>query len=432
MVGRGGGIHRQRFAVPDAGEGILNLRIAAAGTDWAKPDQEAGTLRVEFEGSYSQHLVVFGGAEEVLYQRMLGDIGVGAHEIMFTFSPEGSAPRAQWIRVNSMTIDVIQYKDPAYPAVTNAPLLYGRAESDSYEMRKSDTPMYTFYRFPQGGPTGREVEYFVMFSHTDKGTDPALRLAQTGCLAAIEWSFHGALDSAGRATKNLAFQGRNHRPHGFAGTYDMGTHPVLQSAGYEGMFHDRQTTPYRFALPPLTMLPPDRPLAWMQNVYPVSYRVAAKELVRDAARLEKPGNPKTKALTDPHNYLFLQFGLEIAEGQRHVPTLEVLVFLHGKDEPFSSAFGDPRWGITPTGPFATAVKVPSAVGVESIREIRVRAMPGRRDPFKLQVTGPQAAFFLDGPEFDVGPMLPGVPSTEAATLSRETSEAVVFQAGASG
>ncbi len=427
VVGRGGGIHRQRFAIPDAGEGVLNLRIAAAGTDWGKKDQEAGTLRVEFEGSYSQHLVVFGGADEVLYQRLLGDIGVGAHEIMFTFSPEGSAPKAQWIRALSMQIDVIPYKDPRYIAATNAPVIYGRAENESYEMRKSDAPLYAFYRFPQGGITGRELEYYVMYSHLDKGTDAAQRLATTGILAPIEWTFRGALDSAGRATRNLAFQGRNHKPHGFAGTYEMGSHPVLQAVGFEGMFHDRQTTPYRFALPPLDEIPADRPLAWLQNLYPLSYRLAALELLREA-KIENPGNVKTKALTDPRNYVFLHFGVQGAANRRP-PTVEVVVLLRGKEDQYSSTLGDPRWGIEVTGPFATAVKLPSGVGPEQIREIRVRPLPGRRDPFELHIV-PQAAFFLLGDAFTVGPMLPGLPAAEPVVCSREQPEAVVYRAPA--
>ncbi len=404
------------------------MRIAAAGTAWGRADQEAGTLRLEFEGSYSQHLVVFGGAEETVYQRYFGDIGVGAHEIMLTFSPEGSAPRAQWIRTLSISVDVITYHDPRYVPVSNSPLLYGRAERDSYEMRKSDTPLQAFYRYPQGGLTGREIEFFYMYSHLNQGMDMALRLSQTGCLAPIEWSFRGSLDSAGHATRNLYFQGRNHRPHGFAGTYDMGAHPVLQAVGYEGMFHDRQATPYRIALPALEEVPADRPLAWMQNVYPLSYRIAAEELRREV-KLEEPCNPKSRALTDPHNYLFLHFGRQVPEGARSAPFVEVLVQVQGQTEAFSSIFGDRKWGLPDTGPFATAVKLPSGLTAEAIREVRVRAVPQRRDPFKVEITGPQAAFFLDGPGYAVGPMLPGVPSDKTVTLTAQEPEAVIFSRG---
>jgi hypothetical protein len=430
VVGRGGGIYRHRFAVPDAGEAILNMRIAAAGTHWGKPGYEAGTLRIEFEGSYSQHLIVFGGAEETVYQRFLGDIGVGPHEIMFTFSPEGSAQGAQWIRTLSMSVDVITREDPRYIPASNSPLIYGRAERDPYEMRRSDTPMYAFYRYPQGGPTGREIEFFVIYSHLDHGTDPALRLSQTGQLAPIEWTFRGSLDSAGHVARNMAFQGRNHGPHGFAGTFDMRGHPVLQAVGYEGMFHDKVVTPYRLALPALEAVPDDRPLAWMQNVYPVSYRIAAFELLRDA-KIEKPGNPSSKALSDPHDYLFLHFGRKVLQGDpRTAPPIEVLVTLRGQAKPFSSCFGDPRWLKPGAEPFATAVKCPPGSVVEAVAEIRVRAVPQRRDPFQVEVSGPQAAFFLIGPNYEVGPMAPGVPADKRVVLTREAPEAVIYQAGA--
>jgi hypothetical protein len=429
VVGRGGGIYRHRFAVPEAGEAILNMRIAAAGTHWGKDGFEAGTLRIEFEGSYSQHLVVFGGAEETLYQRFVGDIGIGAHEVMWTFSPEGSAQGAQWIRTISMAVDVITRDDPRYIPASNCPLLYGRAERDSYEMRRSDTPMYAFYRYPQGGPTGREIEFFYMYSHLNQGQDPAQRLAQTGQLAPIEWSFRGSLDSAGHVAKNLAFQGRNHAPHGFAGTFDMRGHPVLQAVGNEGMFHDKQVTPYRLALPALEAVPDDRPLAWMQNVYPVSYRIAAYELSREA-KIEKPGNPASKALADPHDYLFLHLGRRVLQGDaRNAPPVEVLVTLRGASRPLSSSFGDARWLRPGAEPLATAVKCPPGTAIQALSEVRVRAVPQRRDPFQIELSGPQAAFFLTGANYEVGPMAAGVPAERKVVLTREDPEAVLYRAG---
>lgn len=426
VVGRGGGIYRLRFAVPASGEAVVNMRIAAQGTNWGKVGAEAGTLRMEFEGAYSQHLIVFGGAEEVLYQRFIGDIGIGAHDIMFTFSPEGSAAQAQWIRTLNMSVDVITADDPRHPGISNCPILYGRAERDSYENRKSDVPMYSFYRFPKGGPTGREIEFFYMYSHVTQGMDPALRLAQTGCLAPIEWSFRGALDSASHVARNLTFQGRNHAPHPYSGGWDFRGHPVLQAAGYEGMFHDKVTTPYRLCLPALEALPDERPFAWMQNVYPASYRVAAEELLR-ARKIEKPGNPKTKNLSDPHDYLFLQFDRRVPEATKAAPPVEVLVTLQNGG-PFASAFGDARWLKPGQDPIGTAVKLPPGTPIEAVREIRVKAVPSRRDPFQLELIGPQVAFFLTGPRFEIGPMPAGIPAETRVTLTNQAPEAVIWKA----
>lgn len=425
-VGRsGGGIFRQRFAVPDAGEAILTMRALAAGTNWAKDGQEAGTLRIEFEGTYSQHLIVFGGEHETVYRRFLGDVGIGAHEIMFTFSPEGSALGAQWVRCLSLSVDIVERDDPLYVPASNSPLLYGRAEKDSYEMRRSDVPMHAFYRYPQGGPTGREIEFFYLYSHADKGQDPAQRLSQTGCLAVPEWSFRGSLDSAGHVAKNLAFQGRNHAPHGFAGGFEMRGHPVLQAAGYEGMFHDKKLTPYCMGLPALEALPEDRPVAWMQNVFPDSYRIAAAELQREA-KIERPGNAASKALADPHDYLFLHFGRKVEA--KAPPPVEVLVSLRGHPKPFSSSFGDNRWLKAGSEPFATAVKLPPGTPLEAVEEVVVRAVPQRRDPFQVEVAGPQAAFFLVGPNCEVGPMAPGVPSEGRVTLTKEAPQATIWKA----
>lgn len=425
VVGRGGGVYRQRFAVPEAGELVLNLRTSATGTNWGKTGAEAGTMRVEFEGSYSQHLILFGGSDETLYRIFLGDVGIGAHEIMFTFSPEGSAAQAQWLRTQSMTAEIIQRDHPQYVPASNSPLLHGRAEQDSYEMRTSDLPLYAFYRYPQGGPTGREIEFLYIYSHLDKGLDPARRLAQSGCLAPIEWSLRGSLDSAGHVSRNITFQGRNHAPHGFQGTFDMRGHPVLQAAGFEGMFHDRAATPYRIGLPATEMLPDDRPMAWMQNVYPLSYRTAALELQRQT-KLERPGNPASRALSDPHDYLFLHFGRS-GEG-RTPPPVEVLVTIAGHDRPFSSSFGDKAWQVPGSfAPFAAAVKLPPGTPVEAVTAVTVRAVPQRRDPFKMVLTGPQAAFFLLGPSFEPGPHASGVPAQTQVTLTPQQLEAEVYR-----
>jgi hypothetical protein len=425
VVGRGGGVYRHRFAVPEAGELVLNLRTSASGTNWGKPDAEAGTMRIEFEGSYSQHLILFGGADETLYRIFLGDVGVGAHEIMFTFSPEGSAPGAQWLRTQSMAAEVIPRDHVQYVPASNSPLLHGRAEQDSYEMRKTDLPLYAFYRYPQGGPTGREIEFLYIYSHLDKGLDPARRLAQTGCLAAIEWSLRGSLDSAGHLARNVVFQGRNHAPHGFQGTLDMRGHPVLQAVGLEGMFHDRATTPYRLGLPATEAVPDGRPLAWMQNVYPLSYRIAALELQRQA-KLERPGNPQSRALSDPHDYLFLHFG-RTGEA-RTPPPLEVLVSVAGHERPFSSAFGDKAWLVPGSlEPFAVAVKLPPGTPAEAVAAVTVRAVPQRRDPFRIEITGPQAAFCLLGAGYQPGPHAPGVPAETKVTLTPQQPEAVVYR-----
>ena len=146
------------------------------------------------------------------------------------------------------------------------------------------------------------------------------------------------------------------------------------------------------------------------------------------AKIETPANVRTKALADPRNYLFLQFGAE-AGANRRPPTMEVVVLLQGKEDQYSSTLGDTHWGIEVTGPFATAVKLPAGVGNDQIREIRVRPLPGRRDPFELKLV-PQAAFFLVGDGYAVGPMLPGVPAAEPIVCSRDQPEAVVFRAPA--
>ncbi len=426
VVGRGGGTFRQRFAVPDAGQAVLFFRSLASGLNWGKSGYESGTLRVEFDGYYSQHVILFGGSEEVIYPRFVGMIGVGPHEVMFTFSPEGSSPQASWLRTVSLEIDPIGQEDPRYYGIANSPIIWGRAERGTYEMHETDTPLFAFYRFPKGGLTGREIEYYLAYSHLDKDMDPAQRLSQTGTPVPMQWSFRGSLDSAGRMLRNLAFQGRNHGPHTFTGSFDLQGHPVLQAVGTDGIFADKVTTPYRLCVPALDEWTNDQPIAAMSYKYPWSYRIAAQELGRQG-KIEKPGNPDRPALSDLRDYLFLHFGRSAAEGTRTAPPVEVLVHIDGRAKPLSSTFGNNRWLVADDKPFATAVKLPPSTPPEAVRQITVRAVPQRRDPFSIEITGPRAAFFL-GPNYQPGPMLAGAPSDKAVHLTNQAPEATIWEA----
>lgn len=426
VVGRGGGTFRHRFAIPDAGEAVLLFHSAASGLSWAKAGYESGTLRMEINGYYSQHIILFGGGQEVVYPRFVGTMGVGAQEVMFTFSPEGSSQAAQWLRTQQLEIDVVTQDDPRYYGVSNSPIIYGRAERQSYEMRETDTPLFAFCRFPKGGLTGREIEYFLAYSHLDKDMDPAQRLSQTGTPVVMVWSFRAALDSAGRAAKNLTFQGRNHAPHTFTGDFDLMGHPMLQAVGQEGMFADKPTTPYRLCLPAMEQWPEERPMAWMCNMYPWSYRIAAQELLRQA-KIESPANPGSRSLADPRSYLYLHFGRKRAADSRGTPGIEVLVDVQGQSKPLSSTFGNDRWLLAEDGPFATAVKLPPNTELGAIRQIRVRAVPQKRDAFRTEITGPQAAFLLDN-TYLPGPMLSQVPSEQVVSLTNQSPEATIWSA----
>jgi hypothetical protein len=243
------------FALHAPGEVWAALTLAAPGTSWARG--EAAVASLEVDGGEQQQIVLAGADEPVEYVRLLGRLPAGPHQLSLRLDPALSAATAAFLDCHRIQTHVIADDDPGAFVWRHAPVLHYRALDGPFDGLSTDTPLLLFHR-PVTTPEGRGVEYHVINSHEDAGTDLAGLLAGWGHTTDIEWVYRIIRDGCGRIVRE-EFQGPEHVTRPFHGRYALGGHPVLQAATRNGMVTDRVTSPYRVALAPAVSQPADEP-----------------------------------------------------------------------------------------------------------------------------------------------------------------------------
>ncbi|HYM69355.1 MAG TPA: hypothetical protein VEZ44_07150, partial [bacterium] len=290
---------------------------------------------------------------------------------------------------------------PASAPWRHAPILHYRAMDGPLDSVSTDTPLLLFYRLitvpgpaddPRGGTgagdpaTGpcRGVEYHVVFSHEDAGTDLTGLLAKWGHTADIEWVYRALWDPSGNIARE-EYQGPGHRALPFRGTRALGGHPVLQVSGRHGMVTDQVSCPFRAALAPAWVQSVDEPREGVMHRFPWTYRVSALEVARQVA-LEPVADPRSPAPADPRAYLFLQW-------KRLTPDtgpLEAAVWIG--ENCYTSAWGRPDLAFEGEDAESTAVKLPPGVSEGAIGAIAIRAIALPAAPLEVRLV---RAFLLD-------------------------------------
>ena len=401
------------FALPAPGEAWASLTLAAPGTSWARG--EAAVASLEIDGGEPQHLVLAGGDEPVEYARLLGRLSAGGHRLAVRFDAALSDAGAGVLECRALRTHAVADDDGAAFVWRHAPVLHYRALDGLLDGLSSDTPLVLFHR-PVETPEGRGVEYHVINSHEDAGTDLAGLLAGWGHTTDIEWVFRIVRDECGRIVRE-EFQGPEHTTRPFRGARALGGHPVLQAATRNGMVTDRVVCPYRAALAPVIAQPAGEPREGVQYRFPWIHRVSGLEVVRQE-HLEGDPRPVSAAPGDPRAYLYLQF-------KRHadalVPALEASVRIHGAW--YRSAWSRPEFAMRGEDAESTAIKLPPDAGEADVEAIAIRAMdPPRRDATVSFVR----AFCLDDGHRPRAPFA-AAETPAARTLSARAPEAVVWR-----
>jgi len=226
--------------------------------------------------------------------------------------------------------------------------------------RFTDTPLLLFHR-PVDTPDGRGVEYHVIFSHEDGGTDLTGLLAGWGHTTDIEWVFRIVRDGCGRIVRE-EFQGPEHRTRPFRGARALGGHAVLQVATRNGMVTDRVTCPYRAAPAPVVAQPAGEPREGVQYRFPWIHRVSALEVIRQE-RLDD------ELPVDPRAYVYVQFK---RDADAMAPALEALIRIRGVWH--GSAWGRHELAMRGEDAESTAIKLPPGAGEADIEAIAIRAI----------------------------------------------------------
>jgi hypothetical protein len=352
------------FDVRLPGESWAALTLAAPGTSWERG--EAAVVSLEIDGGGLQHLVLAGAEEPVEYARLLGRLPAGRHRLVLGLDPALSAASARMVECRGIEIHTVGDEDAGAFVWRHAPVLHYRHLDARVDGTTTDTPLVLFHR-PVETPEGRGVEYHVINSHEDAGTDLPGLLARWGHTTDIEWVFRIVRDPCGRIVRE-EFQGPGHRTVPFRGARTLGGHPVLQAATHNGMVTDRVTSPYRAALAPVAAQPPDEPREGVQYRFPWIHRVSALEVVRQELRAEEP-RPGVDAPADPRAYLYAQFKREA--GGFAIP-LEALAFIRGAWR--GSASGRADLAMRGDDAESTAVKLPAGAGEADVDAIAVRMM----------------------------------------------------------
>jgi len=401
-----GMVWEHRHVQAAAGEAWLAARLAAPGTSWGRA--EAAVVALDLDGDARQHLILAGGDEPVEYCRLLGLLPGGAHTVRLWIDRSLSAPSATLVEIHAIRTGTVPGDHEAAAAWRHAPILHYRPGNERTESVTTDTPLLLFYRpvsardVPGRGESSargtaaagarRGIEYHVVFSHEDAGTDLTGLLAKWGHTTDIEWVYRVRWGESG-LTLREEFQGPGHRAMPFRGTRALGGHPVLQVSGRHGMVTDRVRCPFRAALAPVWRQPEDEPREAVMHAFPWTWRVSAQEVVRQVP-LEPTPVPATPAPADPRTYVFLHWKREPPDS---LP-LEAAVRVGGVW--YTSAWGRADLAFGGDDAEATAVKVPAPSGA-SLTAVAVRALAAPTGPAGVRLV---RAFVLDE-AYRPGPVL---------------------------
>jgi len=373
--------------------------MAAPGTSWAHG--EAAVVILDVDGNARQEVILAGGDERVDYRRLLGRLSGGTHLLRLRIDVGLSARPTSVVEIGGIRTFTVSDAHPESAPWRYAPILHYRDMDGPLDSVSTDTPLLLFYRpiavpdlrhDPHGGTgsgdpaTGplRGIEYHVVFSHEDAGTDLTGLLAKWGHTTDIEWVYRALWDASGNITRE-EYQGPGHRVVPFRGARALGGHPVLQVSGRHGMVTDRVSCPFRAALAPAWGQSADEPREGVMHRFPWAYRVSALEVTRQVA-LETVANPRSCVPADPRAYLFLQW-------KRRTPDtgpLEAAVWIG--EHCYTSAWGRPTLAFEGEDAESTAVKLPPDAAEDAIRAIAIRAVAHPAAPLEVRLV---RAFLLD-------------------------------------
>lgn len=390
------------------GEATLDLTASAPGTGWGREGSESAVATVRLDGGYAEDVVLFNGQQRFTYKTALGPVEKGRHTVRVTFNDAKSPPEASGIKVDGL-------KSRSFPtggAVGEAaqvrrysPILYGRNLSDiegRYENNYTDVPMLMYHTKSTEQATGNTtIEYTIIWSNEDGGTDTPALMARFGRSTDIEWVYRVTLGPDGALLKE-EYQGPGHVTTPFAGAKE-GDHPLLVTSTSNNNFtpvaDPSQSTGYRFFLNPTQVLPADRTREVMMDRNPWTYPIMAKELVRED-KIESPASPSTPGVSDQRNYLYLELDKTTQPSPQFVGTA-IVVKLAGDPKRYTSHHDIDGHSVTRDDPAATTIELPPGTTAGDVREVRALAVPINPDgaevprDYTVEFTEIERAFFLD-------------------------------------
>ncbi|HJQ29921.1 MAG TPA: hypothetical protein VJ827_11315 [Rubrobacter sp.] len=411
--------------------------------DWGKSGSESAVVTVTLDGKYNQDVVLFEGEQRFTYQLALGTIKAGRHTVEVASNPEKSPAGATGAQVHNLSTQVVSAKDPAPLAYQYSPILYGRDLPEipgQYENNYTDVPLIMYHTTSTDSASGNTtIEYTVIWSNEDGGTNTPALMARWGRSTDIEWIYRVTLDPKGNIVSEF-YQAPNHETLPFTGAKE-GNHPLLQTSTSNNnltqVTDPALSSDYRFFMDPTQTLPDNRAREVVMDENPWSYQIMAKEMVREG-KIEANPKPSTPEVSDQRNYLYIEIDKDTTyptpPASGNWVGTAVAVKLTGDHRWYTSNHDIPDWSIERDIPAATTVELPPGTTASDIEAIKVFAVPVDSNPndatpapsdYRIDFTDINRAFFLDGN------YLPGssfIDWSGDVVLTPQNPETIVWQA----
>lgn len=404
-VHRGGPARTFVVDAPHGGEALLRFTTDAPGSDWGTHGAESAVAQVLVDGQPRTNLVV-PSATPTRRAIALGALTPGSHRVQVRFDDQASPPLVSQMNLVGIRASVSAPTAADNPVLAHAPVVVGRALptlGSADQNATTDTPVLAWHEVRDAATPGhRIVEYSVVWSNEDGGTDTPALMARWGRTTDIEWIYRVELDASGKRVPGTdVYQAPSHQTLHFTGTYEAG-HPVLQTCTSNNNMCDQVVLPpgqpgLRFLLAADETRPPDRARESLMDAHPWTYPVMAAEMQREN-KVEQPGFASTPQMSDQRNYLWLEMRKATGTAATTVsaPGVSIGVRLKGDPTLYRSDHQEPSWSVTRDDPAATTVELPLGTSTSDIASIvALRVSPGSGDNgAPVTVLGVNRAFFL--------------------------------------
>jgi hypothetical protein len=400
VVKRGGPARTVPFTVRQPGEARIKFTAAAPGVSWARAGAESAVVSISVDGHYVTDLVV-PSADPTPRSLALGAVRAGHHRLTMRFAADRSATPARRVTLAGTAIttagDVV---------LRHAPIVVGRTLPElggANQNARTDAPLIAWHEEQAAATPGhRIIEYSVVWSNEDGGTDTPALMSRWGRTTDIEWIYRVEVDAAGeRVAGSGVYQAANHQTLAFAGKYEA-DHPILQTCTSNNNMCDAVTpaATMRFFLDTTQTRPADRAREVLMDRNPWTYPITAQEMLREG-KIESPPDPDTVAVGDERTYLFLEIKKQTgaATGTGSAPGVSVGIRLESDPAKlYRSDHSVPTSSIARDDPAATTIELPRGTTGDDIASIEAIRQPmGEGDNgAPATVTSINRAFFLDG------------------------------------
>lgn len=217
--------------VARGGEAVLDLVADAPGVSWAAPGRESAVVSVHVDGQYTTDLVVTSD-RRTPRSLALAQLDRGPHLITIRFAADRSPAGARRVNLRGLRLSVAKPGSAAQLARRHTPVLLGRTLPELgsvFQNATTDTPLLAWHEIHASPVPGlRRINYSIIWSNEDGGTDSPALMARWGRTTDIEWVYAVDIDAAGNQVGPAYYHGPNHQTLVFTGRYE-GTHPVLRT-----------------------------------------------------------------------------------------------------------------------------------------------------------------------------------------------------------